>query len=132
MVDRVSHHVEEQIEALFEKRLGDLAPVDGQLLLGSRVENAADPFDGTADVAGGGPRLRALEDKVLDRVWGIGLVKMRRPLSRVVFRKVESSVRVGRGMVLRLGSVGGVGLGGSPFDIPFLNSIEGVLRGQFR
>ncbi len=64
--------------ALFKVRPRDLAPVDGQLLVGAGVEDAADALDGRADRRRRRARFRPLETDVLDEVrdagLGVGLV----------------------------------------------------------
>ena len=67
-VQRVSEHVEEQVQAVAKVGLGDFAPEDGNLVLCTRVQNPADAFDLGAYLHGIGPSLGALEHHVLDEV----------------------------------------------------------------
>ena len=73
-VQGVAQHVDEQVDGLLGVRLGHLAPVGGELVLGAGVDLPADGLHGAADVLGIGPAVCALEDEVLDEVGEPGAV----------------------------------------------------------
>src|ERR1051326_6848010 len=65
---RVQQAVRQDVERGHEAVVADLGPVHGQLLVGTRVHDAADAFDLLGDLARGGPSTGALEQHVLQEM----------------------------------------------------------------